>query len=82
MVESDCGKSAADRAYRIGQDKNVMVYRFITTGTFEERINQILIGKSELAEVSIDGSGLFITEMTDDDLKNILRLRRISQSLR
>ena len=67
---------ATDRAYRIGQKNNVMVYRFITTGTFEERINQILSEKIELAEVAIDSKESFITEMNNDDLKEMLKLRR------
>ena len=68
---------ATDRAYRIGQENNVMVYRFITTGTFEERINQILSQKIELAEIAIDSNESFITEMNNDDLREMLKLRRI-----
>ena len=68
---------ATDRAYRIGQENNVMVYRFITTGTFEERINQILSEKIELAEIAIDSNESFITEMSNDDLNEMLRLRRL-----
>ena len=67
---------ATDRAYRIGQENNVMVYRFITRGTFEERINQILMEKIELAEIAIDSSESFITEMSNDDLNEMLKLRR------
>ena len=54
-----------------------MVYRFITTGTFEERINQVLSEKVELAELAIDSNESFITEMTDSDLKEMLKLRQI-----
>lgn len=68
---------ATDRAYRIGQENNVMVYRFITTGTFEERINQILSEKIELAEIAIDSNESFITEMSNDDLSEMLKLRRL-----
>ena len=69
---------ATDRAYRIGQKENVMVYRFITSGTFEERINQILTEKVVLAEMTIDNNELFITEMSDNDLKEMLRLRQLN----
>ena len=54
-----------------------MVYRFITTGTFEERINQILSEKIELAEIAIDSNESFITEMSNDDLNEMLKLRRL-----
>lgn len=66
---------ATDRAYRIGQKDNVMVYRFITTGTLEERINQILLDKRELAELTIEGNEKFITEMSNEELKDMLKLR-------
>jgi len=67
---------ATDRAYRIGQRENVMVYRFITRGTLEERINQILIEKSELVDLAIDSEESFITEMSNDELRNMLNLRK------
>lgn len=66
---------ATDRAYRIGQKKNVMVYRFITSGTFEEKINQMLDDKRELAELTVTNEEKFITEMDDKELKNMLKLR-------
>ncbi|AAP99093.1 MULTISPECIES: DEAD/DEAH box helicase [Prochlorococcus] len=47
---------ATDRAYRIGQKKSVIVHKFITTGTIEEKINQMILEKTELAE-NIVGSG-------------------------
>ena len=55
-----------------------MVYRFITTGTFEEHVNNILIEKSKLAEIAIEDNEMFITEMSNDELKNILKLRRLN----
>ncbi|MDO5826440.1 MAG: DEAD/DEAH box helicase, partial [Methanosphaera sp.] len=67
---------ATDRAYRIGQDANVMVYRFITTGTFEERINDMLEDKQQLADITIGSGAKFITEMDDDNLRQLLRLRK------
>jgi len=67
---------ATDRAYRIGQDKNVMVYRFITTATFEEKINDMIHDKKELAEITVGSGEKFITEMDDKELKQILSLRK------
>ena len=47
---------ATDRAYRIGQDNRVMVHKFITSGSVEEKIDQMIRQKSKLAE-DIIGSG-------------------------
>lgn len=66
---------ATDRAYRIGQKENVMVYRFITTGTLEERINKILVEKRELVDMAIDNEESFITEMSNEELRKMLDLR-------
>ena len=66
---------ATDRAYRLGQTENVMVYRFITRGTLEERINQILAEKRELVDMAISSEESFITEMTNEELRDIVNLR-------
>ena len=44
---------ATDRTYRIGQDKNVMVHRLITLGTFEEKIDEMLKSKKKLADLAV-----------------------------
>ena len=44
---------ATDRAYRIGQRRNVDVYRFVTANTFEEKINELIASKRHLAEMTI-----------------------------
>ena len=67
---------ATDRAYRIGQNENVMVYRFITTGTFEEKNNEMIQDKKELAEITVGSGEKFITEMNDNELKEMLTLRK------
>lgn len=67
---------ATDRAYRIGQKENVMVYRFITKGTFEEKINEMIHDKEELAQLTVGNGETFITEMNTKDLKNMLKLRK------
>ena len=66
---------ATDRAYRIGQKENVFVYRFITTGTLEESINQILSSKEKLVDMTIGNGESFITEMSNDELREMLYLR-------
>ena len=66
---------ATDRAYRIGQKENVMVYRFITSGTFEEKINEMINKKEELAKLTVGNGETFITEMNTEEIKNMLKLR-------
>ena len=67
---------ATDRAYRIGQKENVMVYRFITNGTFEEKINDMIVRKEELAKLTVGNGESFITEMGTEELKELLKLRK------
>ena len=66
---------ATDRVHRIGQQKDVMVYRFITKGTLEEAIDAISKRKVDLAEKAISNDETFITEMSNEELKEILSLR-------
>ena len=66
---------ATDRVHRIGQEKDVMVYRLITKGTLEEAIDAISKRKVDLAEKSISNDETFLTEMTNEELKEVLALR-------
>lgn len=66
---------ATDRVHRIGQKKDVMVYRFITKGTLEEAIDAISKRKIDLAGKAISNDETFITEMSNEELKKILSLR-------
>jgi SNF2 family DNA or RNA helicase/uncharacterized Zn finger protein len=66
---------ATDRAYRIGQNKNVMVNRFITTGTFEEKINDMIKSKRELADLAVSNGEQWIGEMDNTELRNIFELK-------
>ena len=65
---------ATDRAFRIGQRKDVTVYRLITRGTFEEKINSMLEAKSELAELTVSEGEQWLTEMSTGDLKELIEL--------
>ncbi len=67
---------ATDRAFRIGQTKNVMVHKFVSRGTIEEKIDELIKSKIELAQnvISADSGENWITEMSDSDLMNMFRL--------
>jgi SNF2 family DNA or RNA helicase len=67
---------ATDRAYRIGQQKNVQVHKFICVGTLEERIDQMIESKRELASTIIGNGEQWLTELSTDDLRDIFTLRR------
>jgi SNF2 family DNA or RNA helicase len=67
---------ATDRVYRIGQSKNVEVHKFVCLGTIEERIDEMIEQKKEIAE-SIVGTGEgWITELSDHELREIFTLRQ------
>ena len=67
---------ATDRAFRIGQTKNVLVHKFVCLGTLEERIDAMIEEKKALAD-SIIGSGEnWLTEMSTADLRNLVKLRQ------
>ncbi len=65
---------ATDRTYRIGQNKNVMVHRFITLSTFEEKIDKIIKDKRELADSAVYIGEKIITELSDDEIYEIFSL--------
>ena len=66
---------ATDRAFRIGQKKNVVVHKFLTRGTVEERIDRMLEEKSGLSREIIAETGeAWITEMKDEELISLFSL--------
>ena len=66
---------ATDRAFRIGQKKNVLVHKFICQGTVEEKIDALLEAKKTLSEDLLAGSGeINLTEMKDDALLRLVTL--------
>jgi SNF2 family DNA or RNA helicase len=65
---------ATDRAFRIGQKKNVQVHKFITVGTLEERIDKLIDEKQKTAD-SVVGSGeSWIASLSNDELKRVFGL--------
>ena len=66
---------ATDRAFRIGQKRNVLVHKFVCRGTIEERIDQLIESKRQMAEDMLAGGGeINLTEMNDQDLLALVRL--------
>lgn len=65
---------ATDRAFRIGQKRNVQVHKFVCTGTLEERINDMIESKKQLADQTVDAGENWLTEMDTDQLRNLLLL--------
>lgn len=66
---------ATDRAYRIGQTRDVQVHKFISLGTLEERIDEMLESKQQLSENVISASEGWITELSTEALKDLFTLR-------
>ena len=67
---------ATDRAYRIGQTQNVQVHKFICSGTLEEKINDILESKKQLAEQTINTGEEWLTNLDTNQLRELLVLER------
>jgi SNF2 family DNA or RNA helicase len=67
---------ATDRAFRIGQTRNVQVHKYVCSGTFEETLDDLIERKVALAESIVGTSEAWITEMSTEDLKQLFRLRR------
>ena len=66
---------ATDRAYRIGQKKNVLVHKFICRGTVEEKIDAMIEDKLGLSnELLADGGEILLTEMSNDALLDLVKL--------
>jgi len=66
---------ATDRAFRIGQKRNVLVHKFVCRGTIEERIDKLIESKQELVKDVLEGGAeLLLTEMSDRDLLDLVKL--------
>lgn len=72
---------ATDRAFRIGQTRNVQVYKFLCTGTMEERIDEMIERKKALSEAIVGTSEDWITELSTEDLREIFQLRKEAVSV-
>ena len=66
---------ATDRAFRIGQTKNVLVHKFVCRGTVEEKIDELIESKRQLSQDLLEGGAdLLLTEMKDDELLKLVAL--------
>ena len=67
---------ATDRAYRIGQKRNVLVHKLVCRGTIEEKIDALIASKLGLAEelVEADGAERMLTELGDRELLDLVSL--------
>src|SRR5207248_4505328 len=66
---------ATDRAFRIGQRRNVQVHKFICSGTLEEKIDALIEGKKALAEQVVGTGEGWLTELSTAELRDLLALR-------
>jgi len=67
---------ATDRAFRIGQTRDVQVHKYICAGTLEEGIDELIESKKALAESVVGAGEGWLTELSTDELRDIIRLRR------
>lgn len=65
---------ATDRAYRIGQNRRVVVHRLITKDTFEEKIDALLSGKKKLSEMTVATDESWIAKLSDGELREVFTL--------
>jgi non-specific serine/threonine protein kinase len=66
---------ATDRTFRIGQNKNVLVHKFVCRGTIEEKIDQMIEGKQQLSRDLLEGGAdLLLTELQDQELLRLVAL--------
>jgi non-specific serine/threonine protein kinase len=66
---------ATDRAFRIGQKRNVLVHKFVTSGTLEEKIDRMISEKQSTADQILSGNAeKSLTELSNDELLDLIRL--------
>ncbi len=63
---------AVDRTHRIGQTKNVMVYRMVAKGTIEEKVMALKAQKAKLFSAVMDDDAVFSAALTADDIRGLL----------
>ena len=66
---------ATDRAFRIGQTRNVQVHKFLCVGTLEEKIDEMIERKQQVAQWVVGTGEGWLTELSNDDLREVFALR-------
>jgi SNF2 family DNA or RNA helicase len=69
-------QQATDRAFRIGQTQNVQVHKLISSGTLEERIDDMIESKKVLADQIVGAGESWVTELSTNELRDLFALRR------
>jgi SNF2 family DNA or RNA helicase len=69
---------ATDRAFRIGQNRNVMVHKFIAVGTLEERIDRLIEEKKEVASMIVSNDESWLSKLDNETFKALISLNRES----
>ncbi|OQW94074.1 MAG: ATP-dependent helicase [Beggiatoa sp. IS2] len=67
---------ATDRAFRIGQEKNVFVHKFVTIGTLEERIDQLIEDKKNIANSIVGSDESWLTKLDNQRFKELIALNQ------
>lgn len=67
---------ATDRAFRIGQEKNVFVHKFVSIGTLEEKIDQMIEDKKKVANAVIGSDESWLTELDNEAFKELIALNK------
>lgn len=69
-------EQATDRAFRIGQKKNVFVHKFVAIGTLEERIDQMIEDKKKLSASVVGSDESWLTELDNEAFKKLISLNK------
>jgi SNF2 family DNA or RNA helicase len=67
---------ATDRAFRIGQTRNVQVHKFVCVGTLEEKIDEMIERKQQVARRVVGAGEGWLTELSNEQLKDLFALRQ------
>jgi SNF2 family DNA or RNA helicase len=67
---------ATNHAFRIGQQKNVFVHKFVTLGTLEERIDEMIEEKKKVANAIVSNDESWLTELDNESFRQLIALNK------